>query len=29
MEKNLILIVILDEIDILLNEDGDGILHTL
>ncbi len=27
--KKLILIVILDEIDILLNKDGDGILYTL
>ena len=27
--KNLILIVILDEIDILLEKDGDGILYTL
>lgn len=27
--KKLILIVILDEIDILLEKDGDGILYTL
>ena len=27
--KNLILIIILDEIDILLKNDGDGLLYTL
>jgi len=29
IQKNIILIVILDEIDILLQKDGDGILYTL